>query len=245
MKKPKWRCTVAMATTMFVAIQKRAISVRKLMISPNPPKNSAQIARKANGAGTCMVPVKNPIVPANPEPPNHPSIFCAPSVKKATPKTSLKITVAMLSSVETIVRIMFFLPACLASRLLCLVTRAPTTVSALSSYKAEPCCLLRLEVLLFSESGFADFGLEASRLSTSNGAGFIVVGKISAHSDRTHHFPLFQYQDTASDRRNATSRDGIERRPKCGRIHRPLCHRSPADPHPDRTPRFGESDIWP
>src|SRR5580704_13666900 len=78
------------------------------------PENSAQIARKASGAGMCMVPVKNPIVPANPEPPNHPSIFCAPSAKKTTPKTSLKITVAMLSSVETIVRIMFFLPACLA-----------------------------------------------------------------------------------------------------------------------------------
>ncbi len=78
----------------------------------------------------------NPIVPANPEPPNHPSIFCAPSAKKTTPKTSLKITVAMLSSVETIVWIMFFLPACLASRLLCPVTRAATTVGALSSDKA-------------------------------------------------------------------------------------------------------------
>src|SRR5579864_5644145 len=244
MKKPKWRCTVAMATTMFVAIPKTAIRVRKPMIRPIPPKNSAQIARKANGAGMCMVPVKNPIVPANPEPPNQPSIFCAPSAKKTTPRTSLKITVAMLSSVETIVRIMFFLPACLALRLLCLVTRAPTTVSALSSYKAEPCCLLRLEVLLFSERGFADFGPEAGGLSTSDAAGLIVVGKISAHSDRTHHFPLFQDQDTTSDRRNATSRDGIKSRPECGSIHRPLCHRSPADPHSDRTPSFGESDIW-
>src|SRR6266851_541987 len=61
------------------------------------------------------------------------------------------------------------------------------------------------EDLLLSESGFADFGLKASRLSTGDGAGFIVVGKISAHSDRTHHLPVSQYQDTAGDRRNATS----------------------------------------
>ncbi len=53
-----------------------------------------------------------------------------------------------------------------------------------------------LRSLLLSESGFADFGLEAGRLSTSDGAGFIVVGKISAHSDRTYQLPLFQYQDT-------------------------------------------------
>src|SRR6266481_4301898 len=77
-------------------------------------------------------------------------------------------------------------------------------------------------VLLLTESGFADFGLEAGRLSTSNAAGFIVVGKISAHSDRTHHLPLFQYQDTTSDRRNATGRDGIKSRPKCGSIDRSL-----------------------
>jgi hypothetical protein len=61
------------------------------------------------------------------------------------------------------------------------------------------------KVLLLSKSGFADFGLEASGSSTSDAAGFIVVGKISAHPDRTHHLPLFQYQDTTSDRRNATS----------------------------------------
>src|SRR5260370_26865464 len=99
-------------------------------------------------------------------------------------------------------------------------------------------------VLLLSESGFADFGLEASRLSTSDGAGFIVVGKISAHSDRTHHLPFFQDQDTTSHRRNATSRDGIKSRPECGSIYRPLCHRSPPDPHPDRPPGFGQSAIW-
>src|SRR5216683_2488269 len=103
---------------------------------------------------------------------------------------------------------------------------------------------LWLEVLLLSENGFTDFGLEASRLSTSDGAGFIVVGKISAHSDRTHHLPLLQDQDATSYRRNATSRDGIKSRPECGSIHRPLCHRSPPDPHSDRTPSFGESDIW-
>src|SRR5216684_7994438 len=124
-----------MATTMFVAIPKTAIRVRKPMIRPIAPKNSAQIARKANGAGMCMVPVKNPIVPANPKPPNHPSIFCAPCAKKTTPKTSLKIVVAMLSSVEMIVRIIFFLPECRASQPLCQVTRQ--LVGTLCSDKAQ------------------------------------------------------------------------------------------------------------
>ena len=68
-------------------------------MSPIPPKNSAAIAKKASGAGTCIIPVKNPIVPANPNPPNQPNIFCAPCAKKTTPSTSLRIDVAVLSSV--------------------------------------------------------------------------------------------------------------------------------------------------
>ena len=46
------------------------------------------------------------IVPENPNPPNHPSTFCAPWAKKTTPRTSLIIAVPMLSSVETMSRIM-------------------------------------------------------------------------------------------------------------------------------------------
>ena len=75
-------------------------------MSPKPPKNSAAIARNASGAGICIVCVKNPMVPENPNPPNHPSIFCAPCAKKTTPRTTLIIAVAMLSSVETMLRIM-------------------------------------------------------------------------------------------------------------------------------------------
>src|SRR5258706_8444371 len=104
-------------------------------------------------------------------------------------------------------------------------------------------CQREPKVLLLSENGLADFSLETSRLSTSDAAGFIVVGKISTHPDRTHHLPFFQYQDTASDGRNATSRNGIKSCPECRSIRRPLCHRSPSNPHPHRTPGFGESDI--
>jgi hypothetical protein len=50
-------------------------------IRPNPPKNSAAMARNANTAGTRIIRVKKPIVPVNPYPPNHPSIFCAPWAK--------------------------------------------------------------------------------------------------------------------------------------------------------------------
>jgi hypothetical protein len=91
---------------------------------------------------------------------------------------------------------MLFLPGASASRLLGLLRCLASRLLGL---------LLWLELLLPSESGFADFGLEASRLNTSNAAGFIVVGNIAAHPDRTHHFPFFKYQDTTSDRRNATS----------------------------------------
>jgi len=47
-------------------------------ININPPKNSAQIARKAKGAGIPNCSVKNFIEPLKPYPPNQPSINCSP-----------------------------------------------------------------------------------------------------------------------------------------------------------------------
>jgi hypothetical protein len=66
---------------------------------PIPPKNSAALSIEASGAGICITLVKKAIVPENPGPPNKPNIFCAPCAKKTIPGTSLKIDVALLSSV--------------------------------------------------------------------------------------------------------------------------------------------------
>src|ERR1700761_671783 len=57
-------------------------------MSPIPPKNSAMIAKNANGAGMCIIPVNACIVPENPNPPNHPSTFCAPCRKNTMPSTN-------------------------------------------------------------------------------------------------------------------------------------------------------------
>src|SRR5260370_10343591 len=48
------------------------------------------------------------------------------------------------------------------------------------------------EDLLLSQSGFANFGLEAGRLTTGHAAGFVVVGNVAALPDRTDHIPLLQ-----------------------------------------------------
>src|SRR5262245_11911434 len=62
---------------------------RKPKMRPNPPRNSAQIARNANRAGMpdCW---KLAIVAVNPGPPNQPSAFCAPCTKNTIPTTNLK-----------------------------------------------------------------------------------------------------------------------------------------------------------
>lgn len=39
------------------------------------PAEELRLARKASGAGMCIVPVKNPMVPEKPKPPNQPNIF--------------------------------------------------------------------------------------------------------------------------------------------------------------------------
>src|SRR5579871_1529419 len=104
MKNPNELCTRAMATTIFIAIPNAAIRVRNPRINPRPPKNSAVIARKANGAGTCRYPVNMPMDPEKPGPPNHPNSFCAPCAKKTTPSTSLRIAVTLLSSVTSKLR---------------------------------------------------------------------------------------------------------------------------------------------
>src|ERR1017187_4192618 len=90
---------------MFIAMPNAAIRVRNPTIRPRPPKNSAAMARKASGAGMCMTPVKKPIVAEKPKPPNQPNIFCAPCAKKTIPSTSLRIAVAVLSSVVNSFRI--------------------------------------------------------------------------------------------------------------------------------------------
>src|ERR1041385_5554565 len=78
MKNPTFACTIATATTMFARMPKAATRVKRPVISPREPKNSAQIASAAKIAGTCICPSKYPIVPLQPYPPNQPSIFWAP-----------------------------------------------------------------------------------------------------------------------------------------------------------------------
>ena len=56
----------------------------------------------------CMVPVKKPIVPEKPNPPNQPNIFCAPCAKQTIPSTSHKMAVALLSSVANNLRIILW-----------------------------------------------------------------------------------------------------------------------------------------
>src|SRR6266481_8669269 len=89
---------------MLQRIPKAATRVRSPKTSPNPPKNSAAIARKAKGAGMCRIPVKKPIVPVKPYPPNHPSIFCAPCAKKTSPSTNRRTVVAVSLSVAISLR---------------------------------------------------------------------------------------------------------------------------------------------
>src|SRR5580700_1087390 len=101
MKNPNELCTRAMATTILIAIANAAIRVRNPRINPRPPKNSAAIAKKANGAGICNYPVKRFMDPEKPGPPYHPNSFCAPCAKKTIPSTSLKMAVALLSSVTS------------------------------------------------------------------------------------------------------------------------------------------------
>src|SRR6266704_1671869 len=62
---------------MLHAMPKAATRVRRPRISPIPPKNSAAMARKANGAGMCIMSVKKCIVPESPYPPNQPRILRA------------------------------------------------------------------------------------------------------------------------------------------------------------------------
>src|SRR6202049_4178734 len=101
MKNPNELCTMAMATTTFIAIPNTAIRVRNPRINPIPQKNSEAIARKAKGAGMCKYPVKRLMDPEKPGPPYHPNSFCAPCAKKTIPSTSLKMAVALLSSVTS------------------------------------------------------------------------------------------------------------------------------------------------
>src|SRR5215831_3466418 len=104
MKNPKALCTIEIATSMLTAIPNAAIRARNPRMSPRPPKNSAAIARNANGAGMCIAPVKKAMVPEKPYPPNQPSIFCAPCAKNTTPSTSRRTAVAISSSVANSLR---------------------------------------------------------------------------------------------------------------------------------------------
>src|SRR5260370_1093560 len=57
-KNPKWRRTIATATTMLQAMPKEATRPRSPRSKPMPPKDSAQMARKANGAGSGITSAK-------------------------------------------------------------------------------------------------------------------------------------------------------------------------------------------
>src|SRR5258706_1346296 len=100
---------------MFPQIPNAAMRVRNPTISPIPPKNSAAIARNASGAGMCIIRVNAPMVAHNPYPPNHPSIFWAPCAKKTTPRTILRIAVAVSPSVFTSFPNMFRSPSVLCT----------------------------------------------------------------------------------------------------------------------------------
>src|ERR1700723_3420055 len=58
-----------MATIMLHRTPKAATRVNSPKISPNPPRNSAAIARNANTAGMCRTPVTGESVTA--KPPEH------------------------------------------------------------------------------------------------------------------------------------------------------------------------------
>src|ERR1700757_1630294 len=90
---------------MLQKIPNAATRVSRPKMRPSSPKNSAAIARNANGAGMCIMPVKKPIVPVNPYPPNHPSIFWAPWAKNTTPSTNRRTVMAASLSVAVSLRI--------------------------------------------------------------------------------------------------------------------------------------------
>src|SRR6266567_2056485 len=79
------------ATTMLQRTPKAAMRPRSPTTRPSPPKNSAQIARNASGAGMAMCWVNMAIVTWKPPPPNQPGIFWAPWAKNTTPRTSRRI----------------------------------------------------------------------------------------------------------------------------------------------------------
>src|SRR5579864_7908479 len=90
---------------MLQKIPNAATRVNRPKTRPSPPKNSAAMARNANGAGMCIMPVKKPIVPVNPYPPNHPSIFWAPWAKNTIPSTNRRTVVAASLSVAMSLRV--------------------------------------------------------------------------------------------------------------------------------------------
>jgi len=53
----------------------------------------------------CIMPVKKPIVPLKPYPPNHPSAFWAPCAKNTTPSTNRRNVTAASLSVTVSLRI--------------------------------------------------------------------------------------------------------------------------------------------
>src|ERR1039458_7973413 len=86
MKKPFSLFTLLIATTIFAMIPNAASRAISAALDRKPPKNSAQMARNARGAGMPNW-RKEPVVTCKPNPPNQPSILWAPWMKKVTPNT--------------------------------------------------------------------------------------------------------------------------------------------------------------
>jgi 3-oxoacyl-[acyl-carrier protein] reductase len=99
----------------------RGITVNNVQPGPidtdlNPASGDWAVPQKANEAGICKYPVKRLMDPEKPGPPYHPNSFCAPCAKKTIPSISLKMAVALLSSVTSNLPSMFDLLSLVETR---------------------------------------------------------------------------------------------------------------------------------
>jgi hypothetical protein len=88
MKKPFFKCTVAIATAMMIAIHAAASRESAPVKSATAPSDSPRIAASASGTGMPPFTVNEVSVAENPAPPNHPKTFCAPCADITAPSAS-------------------------------------------------------------------------------------------------------------------------------------------------------------
>src|SRR5881409_1570263 len=100
MKKPFGQWTSPIAPTIIRAMLAAVTRVSRPMRSPRLPNDSPMITNRATSQGRCICSVKNPSVPANPNPPYQPSNFCAPCGNITTPSMIRRINPDQASSVS-------------------------------------------------------------------------------------------------------------------------------------------------